>query len=123
MAGPPLPSRLASPGPARAPRPFRTNHSGQGGSANVFTQTDTQDILLCQELLTQSSQSCRSNQLHQLVVGHVPQQVLQPTLPSEGRQLMPATANAAWGPRDRRVVQVLVDLATELLVLVALRLL
>lgn len=42
VAGPPLPSRLASPGPARAPRPSRTNHSGQGGSANVFTQTDTQ---------------------------------------------------------------------------------
>lgn len=73
--------------------------------------------------LTQSSQSGRSDQLHQLVVAHVSQQVLQPPLSSQGRQLVSAAPATAWGPWDGRVVQVLVHLATELLVLVALWLL
>lgn len=79
------------------------------------------NVLVRVELLTQSSQSGRPDQLHQLVVGHVAKQVLQAALPSKGRQLVAAAPDAARGPRDRRVVQVLVDLATKLLVLVALR--
>lgn len=73
--------------------------------------------------LTQSSQSGRSDQLHQLVVAHVSQQVLQPPFSSKGRQLVSAASPAAWGPWDGRVVQVLVHFATVLLVLVTLWLL
>lgn len=79
VAGPPLPSRLASPGPARAPRPSRNkwqwSEEEKRGWENVF---------LRMELLTQSSQTSRPDQLHQLVVGHVAQQVLQATLPAKG---------------------------------------
>lgn len=47
-------------------------------------QARVKNILLRMKLLTQSSQSGRPDQLHQLVVGHIAQQVLQAALPSEG---------------------------------------
>lgn len=74
-------------------------------------------------LLTQSSQSCWSDQLHQLVVAHISQQVLQASLSSECGEFMAAAASAASRSRNGRVVQVLVHLTTVLFILVSLWLL
>lgn len=79
VAGPPLPSRLASPGPASAPRPARNKWQWSEGERRGL-----ENAFLRMELLTQSSQAGRPDQLHQLVVGHVAQQVLQATLAAEG---------------------------------------
>lgn len=74
-------------------------------------------------LLTQSSEPCWSNQLHQLVVAHVSQQVLQASFSSECGEFVAAAASAACRSGNGRVVQVLVHLTTELLILVSLWLL
>lgn len=74
-------------------------------------------------LLTQSSESCWSNQLHQLVVAHVSQQVLQASFSSECGEFVAAAASAACRSGNGRVVQVLVHLTAELLILVSLWLL
>ena len=73
--------------------------------------------------LTQAPQPRRADQLHQLVVAHVPQQALQAALAPQGGELVAAAGPAAGGPRDGGVVQELVDLAAVLLVLVRLGLL
>lgn len=70
------------------------------------------------ELLTQSAEPGRTDQLHQLVVAHVSQQVLEASLSSQGRQLVAAATSAAASAGNRRVVQILVHLAAELLVFV-----
>lgn len=74
-------------------------------------------------LLTQSSESCWSNQLHQLVVAHVSQQVLQASLSSECGEFVATAASAACRSGNGRVVQVLVHLTTVLLIFVSLWLL
>lgn len=74
-------------------------------------------------LLTQSSQSCWSNQLHQLVVAHISQQVLQASLSSECGEFVATAASAACRSRNGRVVQVLIHLTTVLFILVSLWLL
>lgn len=87
---------------------------------------DCQSIYMSKKypvLLTQSSKSCWSNQLHQLVVAHISQQVLQASLSSECRELVAAAASAAWRSGDGRVVQVLIHLTAVLIILVSLWLL
>lgn len=96
---------------------------------------------------TDPSESSRSDQLHQLVVAHVTQKVLQtaftwkghimkwriwcfesifhsplPSFTSQGRQLV-SSATASKSTRDGRVVKVLVYFTAELLVLISLWLL
>lgn len=66
VVGPPLPSRLARPGPARAPRPSRNKSQWSEKRDGRMGQ-----VFLRMELLTQPSQTGRPNQLHQLVVRHV----------------------------------------------------
>lgn len=84
------------------------------------------DVNMCKKspvLLTQSSQPRRSNQLHQLVVAHISQQVLQASLSSQRREFVAAAAAASCRSGNGRVVQVLVHLTTVLVVLVGLWLL
>lgn len=76
----PPPRRLAKPGPASAPRPpdiqGNTNWSPEilnRYSCMLYEQHVTQ--------LTDPSESSWSDELHELVVAHVPQKVLQTALP------------------------------------------
>lgn len=73
--------------------------------------------------LTQSAQTSRSNQLHQLIVTHISQQVLQASLSTECRQLVAAATAAARPSGDGRVVEVFVHLTAVFFILVGLWLL
>lgn len=75
MVGPPLPSRLARPGPVRAPRPPETQSNGY--PADHVISTRLCNMMDTGETPTESAQPSRSNELHQLVVAHVSQQALQ----------------------------------------------
>lgn len=95
-------------------------------SQQILCCGECQDLYVSKKypvLLTQSSQSCGSNQLHQLVVAHISQQVLQASLSSECREFVAAAASAACRSRNGRVVQVLIHLTTVLFILVSLWLL
>lgn len=169
VAGPPLPSKLARPGPAKAPRPPWTNankskyvqtvleghyvrrefgfskvmdlflrithwkrnfpsfwsHLEISGVFGLWGDRHVHIIKKIKKLAlhTQSSEARWSNELHQLVVAHVPQQVLQAPLSSERRELVATAASAAWCPWNGGVVQILVHLSTVLFIFVCLWLL
>lgn len=69
--------------------------------------------------LTEPAEPGGSHQLHQLVVAHVSQQVLQASLSAQSRQLMAAAA-ATRRSGDGGVVQVLVHLTAVFLIFVRL---
>lgn len=80
-----LPSRLAKPGPASAPRPpvirDMKPHSPSYSSLWRYMSALQLFHMLSKKVRTNPPESSRSNELHELVVAHVTQKALQAALP------------------------------------------